>query len=97
MLLAAVLPSGLALACCAAALVMPYVAEVMALVGALLTMSISLIIPALMHVALIGRDLPWWLLVLDGCVLMIGVTCAVVGATSAMQCLQEKLAMSPVM
>eukprot|EP00878_Enallax_costatus_P046657 GHUV01056905.1.p1 GENE.GHUV01056905.1~~GHUV01056905.1.p1 ORF type:complete len:326 (+),score=68.13 GHUV01056905.1:405-1382(+) len=82
---------GLAIACCAAALVLPYVAELMAFVGALLTMSISLIIPALMHLALMGHELPWWLLVFDGCVLLLGVACAAVGATSALQCLQVKL------
>ena len=91
MLLTALLLSGLALACCAAALVLPYVAEVMAFVGALLTMSISLTIPALMHLALTGHELPWWMLVLDGCVLLLGVACAAVGATSALQSLLVKL------
>lgn len=71
---------------------LPYVAEVMAFVGALLTMSISLIIPALMHAVLLGQELPWWLLLFDGLVLLLGVACAYVGATSALQSLQEKLA-----
>lgn len=88
--------AGLALACCATALVLPYVAEVMAFVGALLTMSISLIIPAAMHITLMGRELPWWMLLFDGCVLLLGAACAAIGATSALQSLQGKLASAAV-
>lgn len=84
--------AGLASACCTTALVLPYVAEAMAFVGALLTMSISLIIPAMMHITLMGRELPRWLLLFDACVLLLGVACAAVGATSALQSLQYKLA-----
>lgn len=87
-------PAGLAAACCATALSLPYVADLMAFVGALLTMSISLIIPALMHAVLLGRQLPWWGLVLDGAVLLLGVACAGVGASSACQSLQLKLSMA---
>jgi amino acid permease len=68
----------------------------MAFVGALLTMSISLIIPALMHAVLMRKQLPWWGLMLDGAVLLLGVACASVGATSAYQNLQLKLAMAAV-
>lgn len=64
----------------------------MAFVGALLTMSISLIIPALMHAVLMRQRLPLWGLALDAAVLLLGVACASVGATSAYQSLQLKLA-----
>jgi amino acid permease len=86
--------AGLAAACCATALSLPYVADLMAFVGALLTMSISLIIPALMHAVLLGKQLPWWGLVLDAAVLLLGLVCASVGATSAYQSLQLKLALA---
>jgi hypothetical protein len=66
----------------------------MAFVGTLLTMSISLIIPALMHAVLMRKQLPWWGLMLDGAVLLLGVACASVGASSAYQNLQLKLAMA---
>eukprot|EP00882_Tetradesmus_deserticola_P013035 GHRQ01013824.1.p5 GENE.GHRQ01013824.1~~GHRQ01013824.1.p5 ORF type:complete len:123 (+),score=38.29 GHRQ01013824.1:1227-1595(+) len=86
--------AGLASACCAAALSLPYVADLMAFVGALLTMSISLIIPALMHAVLLRKQLPWWAMLLDGAVLLLGVACASVGASSAYQSLQLKLIMA---
>eukprot|EP00879_Flechtneria_rotunda_P021595 GHRR01022760.1.p1 GENE.GHRR01022760.1~~GHRR01022760.1.p1 ORF type:complete len:299 (+),score=103.55 GHRR01022760.1:2655-3551(+) len=82
---------GLALACCCTALALPYVADLMAFVGALLTMSISLIMPALMHIKLMWQELPWWGVAFDVLVLLLGVTCAGVGATSALQSLQQKL------
>jgi amino acid permease len=66
----------------------------MAFVGALLTMSISLIIPALMHAVLMRKQLSWRGLMLDGAVLLLGVACASVGASSAYQNLQLKLAMT---
>eukprot|EP00879_Flechtneria_rotunda_P020689 GHRR01021773.1.p1 GENE.GHRR01021773.1~~GHRR01021773.1.p1 ORF type:complete len:153 (-),score=49.82 GHRR01021773.1:649-1107(-) len=83
--------TGLALACCCTALALPYVADLMAFVGALLTMSISLIMPALMHIKLMWQELPWWGVAFDVLVLLLGVTCAGVGATSALQSLQQKL------
>jgi amino acid permease len=70
---------------------LPYVADLMALVGALLTMSISLIIPALMHLKLMRGRLPWWMLLLDVGVLLLGGVCAAVGASSALHNLQLKL------
>jgi hypothetical protein len=64
----------------------------MAVVGALLTMSTSLVLPALMHLALRGGELPGWRLLLDVGVVALGLSCAAVGATSAFSSLQQKLA-----
>lgn len=69
----------------------------MAFVGALLTMSISLIIPALMHASLMRKEMPWWVLGLDCLVLLLGLVCAAVGASSAYQSLQQKLAATVVL
>jgi amino acid permease len=74
------------------ALVLPYVAELVGLVGALLTMSISLILPALMHLLLLGAELPLWQKCLDVAVLALGIVCAVAGASSAAANLQAKVA-----
>lgn len=54
-------------------------------------MSISLILPALMHMRLAG-PLPPGLLLLDGCVLLLGLVCAAVGSSSAAASLQAKVA-----
>lgn len=83
--------AGLALACCITAMLLPYVTDLMAFVGALLTMTISLILPALMHLQLFKQDMPGWLLVFDCAVVLLGVVCAYVGATSALSNLQQKL------
>lgn len=88
--------TGLALVCCATAMLLPYVTDLMAFVGALLTMTISLILPALMHLQLFKQEAPAGLLLLDCFVVMLGVLCAYVGATSAMTNLQQKLAACPV-
>jgi amino acid permease len=74
------------------ALSLPYVADLMAFVGALLTMSISLIIPALMHLRLLGHTLGPLGQALDGGVLLLGVSCAVVGASSAWINIRQKMA-----
>lgn len=87
--------AGLACACCVTAALLPYVTDLMAFVGALLTMTISLILPALMHMQLFKTDMPGWLLVFDCAVVLLGVACAYVGATSAMGSLQQKLAVAP--
>jgi uncharacterized membrane protein len=86
--------AGLALACVATAMLLPYVADLMSLVGALLTMSISLVIPPLMHLAIVGHgagELPWWVCALDAAVVCLGLTCAYVGATSAARSLIAKV------
>jgi hypothetical protein len=70
---------------------LPYVTELMALVGALLTMSISLVLPALMHLVLFRAEAPAWLLAADVAVVALGLLCAYVGASSAAASLQQKL------
>jgi amino acid permease len=84
--------AGLALVCCLTAASLPYVTDLMAFVGALLTMTISLILPALMHLRLFKNEAPSWLLVFDVAVVALGVVCAYVGASSAAASLQQKLA-----
>ena len=91
-----IVPAGLAAACAATALSLPYVADLMAFVGALLTMSISLIIPALMHLRIMGPTLNPWQKALDGVVLLLGLVCAAVGASSAMGNIQQKIALAAV-
>jgi amino acid permease len=66
----------------------------MAFVGALLTMSISLIIPALMHLKIMGPALKPWQKALDVLALVLGVVCAAVGASSAMGNIQQKMALA---
>lgn len=80
------------MACCVTAALLPYVTDLMAFVGALLTMTISLILPALMHLQLFKSDAPSWLLLFDVAVVVLGVVCAYVGASSAASSLQQKLA-----
>jgi hypothetical protein len=84
--------AGLGLACCVTAGLLPYVTDLMAFVGALLTMSVSLILPALMHLVLFRQEAGPWLLALDVAVVLLGVCCAFVGASSAAGSLQQKLA-----
>lgn len=83
---------GLGLGCCVTAGLLPYVTDLMAFVGALLTMSVSLILPALMHLVLFRQEAGPWLLALDIAVVLLGVCCALVGASSAAASLQQKLA-----
>jgi hypothetical protein len=90
--LPATLAAGLALCCCVTAGLLPYVTDLMALVGALLTMTISLILPALMHLVMFKAEAPGWLLAADVAVVALGVLCAYVGASSAAASLQQKLA-----
>jgi amino acid permease len=78
--------------CVAVAAALPYVADLISLVGALLTCSISFILPALMHQSLCGADLPAWQKALDGGVLALGVACAAVGARAALRSLAAKMA-----
>lgn len=44
-----------------------------------------------MHLALMRESLAWWQQAFDGLVLLLGVTCAYVGASSAMVSLAGKL------
>jgi hypothetical protein len=66
----------------------------MSLVGAVLTTSISLMIPALMHLSISSSGQELTPLGAAGAVaaLVLGAALAVVGATSAVGALQEKLA-----
>jgi len=87
--LRAALRVGLATACLAVAVSLPYVSDLMSLVGAVLTMSISLTIPALMGMRLLAGG-P---LHRAGCcaVILLGLACAAIGATSAAGSLAGKL------
>jgi hypothetical protein len=70
----------------------PYVTDLMGLVGAVLTMSISLMLPALFQLKLGGRQLPPGDVARALGVLCLGAACATVGATSAVGSLKAKLA-----
>lgn len=56
--------------------------------------SISLIIPAAMHGVLLARtpDAPGWALAVDVGIAVLGIVCAIAGASSAANSLQSKLA-----
>ena len=60
--------------------------------GALLTTSVSLIVPALMAVSLWGRELSAAGWAGAGLALVAGVACAFIGASSALESLNAKLA-----
>lgn len=84
--------AGLGVACATAAAVLPYVADLMSLVGAVLTMTVSLVLPALMHVRLLGAELSPAGVACAGAVLLLGLLCAAVGAQSAIGSLRAKMA-----
>lgn len=64
----------------------------MGLVGAVLTTSISLIVPALMAFRLWGDDLSGGGRAAAGAVIVLGLLCMGVGATSGFESLRAKLA-----
>ncbi|GBF90516.1 hypothetical protein Rsub_03512 [Raphidocelis subcapitata] len=82
---------GLAAVCAAAAAVLPHVADLMALVGAVLTTSISLMLPAAARLVLAGDELSPGGAAAAAGVMLLGAAIAVVGARSALGSLAGKV------
>ena len=70
---------------------LPYLSVVMSLVGAFMTIGISIIFPSAANLRLHGEQMTGQQRAWDTFVIVIGVVCALSGTASALQALQAKL------
>lgn len=71
---------------------LPYLSVVMSLVGAFMTIGISIIFPSAANLRMHGKDMTGKQKAWDAFVIVVGVVCALSGTASALQALQAKLA-----
>ncbi|KAL2643362.1 hypothetical protein R1flu_010949 [Riccia fluitans] len=78
-----IIRTGLVLSTVAVALLVPFFGLVMAFIGAFLSMTVSLILPCLCYLSIIGDKATISQRILCGFIIMVGILCAIGGTYSS--------------